>query len=152
MLKTKKPELQVTRSADLATNTITLRNFVAGDTWNIYRFNDKIGEMTSIVSSHDSASYVDSGLDSKKNYTYLVSLNNYPEELSLNIIADNPNATPPYIEFTPKTGVTVTATSYNKTFPWSGNVVSVLTYNLNGMRVEADLSNPVIKFGKNQIL
>lgn len=152
MLKIKKPRVSVDRSGDFLSNLITLENFESGDTWNIYYFDDKVGEMISLASGISASTYNHSGLNAEKNYTYLVSLNNFPEEASLTIVSDNPEADPPYIEFTANSGVTVQLTSYNKIFPWTGNEVSILTYAIDGLRIEADLSNPIIKFGKNQIL
>ena len=148
----KRPQISAVRQSNGIEFLITMLNFEEGDTWNIYRANDKFGELIEEVREHDQAAYTITGLDPDQNIMIRVSLNNAPADMSINIIEESPNAEPPTVEFEmipPATAEMSTITIHPS---WENEPLVLDAVELDGLISEWIPSQPVISIGKNQTL
>jgi hypothetical protein len=146
----KLPDISIARSGTQL--VVTLDNFEAGDTWNVYLGDDYISGFTEQVRGHDQPSYTITGLDAGANYILRVSLNNAPIEDSLTILSDDPDDTPPTITFEAIAPTTAAATTITKTVSWGADLVDLPAVVIDGFIEEWEPSGPRISIGDNQTL
>ena len=148
----KLPNISANRQSSGTQLLIELLNFEEGDTWNIYRANDKFGKLEEEVRNHDQASYTVTGLDPDQNVMIRVSLNNAPADINVNIISENPNDEPPTVEFEMIPPATAEMTTITVHPSWENDPIVLDAVELDGLITEWLLSQPRISIGENQTL
>lgn len=146
----KLPDISINRSGtDI---TVTLDNFEAGDTWNIYVGPNHISNLSKDVANHDQASYTINNTDPEKNYVLRISLNNAPPTASVTILVDNSTETPPYVVVEAKGDTVLTPVTITKAVSWGADLTDLPFIEGQNFLIEWEPSKPIITIGKNQTL
>ena len=151
-MSVKRPQISAVRQSNGTEFLITMLNFEAGDTWNIYRANDKFGELIEEVRDHDQAAYTITGLDPDQNIMARVSYNNAPLSASIEITEDYEDSES-YVVVAPLGDTVISDTTETFQAPWMDNdLTNVMVATLENEIIEWIPSQPVISIGENQTL